>query len=69
MIFTCFVVGRTRLDHARLRHRLTRVLPDYMVPDRLHQLDALPLTPNGKIDKRALATLATTMRKPVVWTR
>ncbi|MBP2183586.1 amino acid adenylation domain-containing protein [Amycolatopsis magusensis] len=66
---TGFVVGRTRLDHAHLRHRLSRVLPDYMVPDRLHQLDALPLTPNGKIDKRALATLATTLRKPVVWTR
>lgn len=66
---TGFVVGRTRLDHERLRQSLSRALPDHMVPDRLHQLDALPLTPNGKIDKRALVTLATTMRKPVVWTR
>lgn len=66
---TGFIVGRTRLDPGHLRRCLTRVLPDYMVPDRLHQLDALPLTPNGKIDKRALATLATTIRKPVVWTR
>lgn len=66
---TAFVVGRTRLDHEHLRHCLTRTLPGYMVPDRLHQLDTLPLTPNGKIDKRALAALATTVRKPVVWTR
>ncbi len=37
---------------------LRDTLPAYMVPDRLHRLDALPLTPNGKTDRKALTRLA-----------
>ncbi|SEG80939.1 amino acid adenylation domain-containing protein [Actinacidiphila yanglinensis] len=34
--------------------RLSTVLPGYLVPDTVRELDALPLTPNGKVDRRAL---------------
>jgi acyl carrier protein len=32
-------------------------LPDYMIPTRLHFLDAFPLNANGKIDRQALLAL------------
>ncbi|MER5731849.1 amino acid adenylation domain-containing protein [Streptomyces sp. NPDC002138] len=38
-----------------IRDDLTRLLPDYMIPNRVLVLDALPLTANGKIDYAALA--------------
>ncbi|MFF6835832.1 amino acid adenylation domain-containing protein [Streptomyces sp. NPDC012438] len=43
-----------RIDVARLREDLGRILPAYMVPALFVPLDALPVTANGKIDRRAL---------------
>ncbi|MER6993997.1 non-ribosomal peptide synthetase [Saccharopolyspora hirsuta] len=37
---------------------LAQALPDYMVPERFHHLDALPVNDNGKIDRKALTELA-----------
>jgi amino acid adenylation domain-containing protein len=39
---------------AELRERLSRSMPDYMVPSAFVALDAIPLTPSGKVDRRAL---------------
>ncbi|MFL6126438.1 amino acid adenylation domain-containing protein [Actinophytocola sp.] len=38
-----------------IRDDLARLLPDYMIPNKVVVLDRLPFTANGKIDVRALA--------------
>jgi non-ribosomal peptide synthetase component F len=40
-----------------LLEALRRILPPYMVPRQILQLDALPLNPSGKIDRMALARI------------
>ncbi len=42
------------LDSESLRDRLRQVLPDFMVPQNIVQLDAIPLLSSGKVDRRAL---------------
>jgi aryl carrier-like protein len=42
------------LDAAALRERLSRQLPDYMLPGAIVVLAALPLNHSGKIDRGAL---------------
>ena len=37
-----------------VRDGMKKRVPDYMVPQRVHQLDALPLGTSGKIDRKAL---------------
>ncbi|PJT49858.1 non-ribosomal peptide synthetase, partial [Streptomyces albidoflavus] len=41
-------------DPAALRAHLKSLVPAYMVPAVLVELDALPLNSNGKVDRRAL---------------
>jgi amino acid adenylation domain-containing protein len=43
---------------AGIRSELADLLPTYMVPFRIHVVDAIPLTPHGKTDHRALRALA-----------
>lgn len=42
------------IDVAHLRERLGQVLPGYMVPGTVVQLDVLPLTDNGKVARNLL---------------
>lgn len=57
--------GRS-LDADQLRHRLTTLVPDHLVPSALVVLDALPTTVNGKLDRAALPApqLTSTGRPP-----
>lgn len=55
------LIGYIVADHGmgppgdgELRRRLSRVLPDYMVPSAFVTLDRLPLTRSGKLDRAAL---------------
>ncbi|GAA2214522.1 hypothetical protein GCM10009850_099870 [Nonomuraea monospora] len=41
-----------------IKEELARLLPDYMLPNRVLIVDALPLTANGKVDAAALRSLA-----------
>jgi amino acid adenylation domain-containing protein len=55
MICCAFVSVRGRsLDPQRLRQRLARVLPGYMLPGRWMRCDALPRNANGKADRPEL---------------
>ncbi|RKT12104.1 amino acid adenylation domain-containing protein [Streptomyces sp. 1114.5] len=38
-----------------IKDELAKLLPDYMLPNRVLVVDALPLTANGKVDLKALA--------------
>lgn len=49
-----YLVLRSPINIAELRHFLKDTLPTYMIPSAFVVLEALPLTPNGKIDRRAL---------------
>jgi len=49
-----YVVGEESFESGALRQYLKGVLPEYMVPQVLVQLERLPLTANGKVDRRAL---------------
>ena len=43
-----------KLESEQLQQRLSRVLPDYMLPNQFILLDIFPVTANGKVDKKAL---------------
>lgn len=51
-----FYVGTPTV--AEVHDSLAATLPEYMIPDALHPLEALPLTENGKTDKKALGALS-----------
>ncbi len=48
------VAAQGPLHFAELRERLSRALPDYMIPAAIVELDRLPLNANGKVDRKAL---------------
>lgn len=49
-----FLVPREDYDKADLMRHLARILPKYMIPSLVVELDQLPLTTNGKLDRKAL---------------
>ena len=48
------LAGSAPLDRRALTRRMALMLPDYMIPSIIVELDALPLTVNGKLDRAAL---------------
>jgi amino acid adenylation domain-containing protein len=51
---TAYVVAKNIVSGVELRDYLNTILPVYMIPTHIIQLEQLPLTPNGKIDKKSL---------------
>ncbi len=49
-----FLPLAVREDSSTILEACARLLPDYMVPARLHFTDDIPLTSSGKVDLRAL---------------
>jgi amino acid adenylation domain-containing protein len=49
-----YYVSEDALDVAVLRERLSRRMPDYMLPTAFVRMLSWPLTANGKLDRRAL---------------
>ncbi|MFL6236787.1 MAG: amino acid adenylation domain-containing protein, partial [Thermoanaerobaculia bacterium] len=52
-------------DPSELRARLSKSLPEYMVPSAWVVLDGMPLSPNGKADRKALSRIAPERSGPV----
>ncbi|MGH3166963.1 MAG: AMP-binding enzyme, partial [Trebonia sp.] len=50
-----FVRAHGDVSLAQLRQAAGQVLPHYMLPARLVQVDSMPLNPTGKIDRARLA--------------
>jgi amino acid adenylation domain-containing protein len=53
---TAFIGGGVE-DAEGVRLSVGRILPDYMVPRRIHAIDELPLNANGKVDRAELVKL------------
>ncbi len=49
-----YCVSHTDLDVDRLKQELKKVLPEYMLPSYMLQLENMPLNPNGKVDRGKL---------------
>jgi len=53
--FLCaYLVSDSLLDIGLIRKKLTRMLPNYMIPSYFTQIDKIPYTLNGKIDRAVL---------------
>ena len=46
--------GASRIDITTMREYLASLLPAYMIPSAVVNLECLPLTPNNKVDRKAL---------------
>jgi amino acid adenylation domain-containing protein len=51
---TIFYEGSEAILEGNFRKLMTDILPGYMIPRKVHYLEALPMNPNGKIDRKAL---------------
>jgi amino acid adenylation domain-containing protein len=46
-----------KIDTAGIKNKLAKVLPTYMIPSYIMQIDAIPVTKNGKINERELPAI------------
>jgi amino acid adenylation domain-containing protein len=52
-----FVSGQSGADDPDVKEQIKSRLPSYMVPTRVHCVEALPLNANGKVNRKQLVTL------------
>ncbi len=53
-VLIAYYVAEHVFEQDVLSHRLSKILPEYMIPSAFVHLDALPLTNNGKLDRKNL---------------
>lgn len=53
-LINAYIVSEIKIDILELREELKKVLPEYMVPQYMMQIDRIPITRNGKLDKKQL---------------
>ncbi len=54
-LFLCgYFVGKREIDCKKMKNNMEELLPPYMVPQYLVQLEEMPLTGSGKIDRKLL---------------
>lgn len=49
-----FLVSGSQITRAEMQARLSKLLPEYMIPEKVVQLEEMPLNANGKIDRNGL---------------
>ncbi|WP_264529208.1 non-ribosomal peptide synthetase [Flavobacterium sp. N502540] len=54
-----YIVASETINSGNIRSFLSKILPEYMLPQKYVQLEQMPLTINGKIDKKALPAMHT----------
>jgi amino acid adenylation domain-containing protein/thioester reductase-like protein len=49
-----YIISNKKIEEKELISYLFEILPTYMVPSKIIQIDRMPYTPNGKIDRKSL---------------
>lgn len=52
-----FVTGDIEVESKAIKENLRGLIPEYMIPAKIYQIDNFPLSSNGKIDQSALEKL------------
>ena len=52
-----YYTSEEQVGVSEIRNRLSQVLPEYMIPSYMMQINAIPVTRNGKLDKRSLSEI------------
>lgn len=63
-----FFTASDKIETLSIRKQLSSILPSYMIPRYIIQLDTFPITLNGKIDKRELETYKISKEQSSIYT-
>ena len=61
-----YLISDQEISLSWVRDQLVRLLPDYMIPAYMKQIDVIPITKNGKLNKRALPEIEARTEKEYV---
>lgn len=60
---SAYLVGNEKINLSKVRTQLRTILPDYMIPAFMMQIDEIPMNRNGKVDKHALPKIENVSQK------